>query len=247
MPRMRLLTPSSDELSDLDLAELYRYLPGVTLRSNMIMTADGVAIGPDGLAGSISGPEDLRLLSILRAVSDAVVVGAGTMRAEQYKPVRTRQSLAGLRAELGLAPHPTLVMVTREPKQDASHRALAEAPVRPYVICARDTGALRDVAEICEFPAEGGGVDLTAAVNHLAGLGLMRLLTEGGPHLLGDLIAADLLDEYSLTVAPRVYAGGPTFRPAMGPYRPTDFQLRHAAVADGFTFLHYRRAREVAQ
>ena len=239
---MRLLTSSSEELSDVDIAEVYRYRLGVTLRSNMIMTADGVAIGPDGLAGSISGPEDLRLLSILRAVADAVVVGAGTMRAEQYQPVRTRRSLAAMRAGLGLAPQPTLVMVTNEPKSDASRRALAEAPVRPIVICARDTGALRDVADICEFPAEGGGVDLAAAVDHLAGLGLTRLLTEGGPHLLGDLIAAELLDEYCLTVAPRVYAGGPTFRPAMGAYHPTGFHLQRAAVADSFVFLHYRRA-----
>ncbi len=51
-------------------------------------------------------------------------------------------------------------------------------------------------------------MDLPAALEQLVGQGLTRLLTEGGPHLLGDLIAAEALDEYCLTMAPRVYGGG---------------------------------------
>lgn len=226
---------------DARVADCYAFGPGVTLRSNMIMTADGVAAGSDGLSKSLSGPADGRLLSLLRAVADAVIVAAGTLREEHYHPIRTRPGMASYRAAAGLAEHPRLVMITTEPKRDRSLRALAQAPVRPLVLCAHDTGALADVAEVVELPDGSGRVDLVGAKALLGEIGLRRLHTEGGPRLLAQLIAGDLLDEYCLTVAPMVLGGEAQLRPVMGATTPARFALRGSATADGYVFLRYGR------
>lgn len=239
---MNRLVAEPTAASDQEIASWYAFGPGVTVRSNMIMSADGLAVGPDGLSKSLSGTADGNLLGILRAVADAVVVAAGTLRNERYNPIRTRASLIGYRAAQGLAAHPRLVMVTREPKVDDSYRALAEAPVRPLVLCARDSGALASVADVEECPGPDGGVDLAAGVALLAERGLTRLHTEGGPRLLGGLIAAGLLQEYCLTIAPRTYGGQSDLRPVVGPVAPADFTLEHSAMADDYLFLMYRKA-----
>lgn len=226
---------------DAQVASWYGFGPGVTLRSNMIMSADGVAAGPDGLSKSLSAPADGRMLSLLRAVADAVIVAAGTLRDEHYNPIRTRPSMAAYRAETGLAEHPRLVMITREPRRDRSLRSLEQAPVRPMVLCSKDTGALADVAEVVALPDGAGGVDLVRAKAFLADLGMRRLHTEGGPHLLAQFLAAGLLDEYCVTIAPHVLGGEAALRPVMGPTTLTTFDLAHAVTADGYVFLRYRR------
>jgi riboflavin biosynthesis pyrimidine reductase len=172
------------------------------------------------------------------------VVGAGTLREEHYNPIRTREQLRAQRVAAGMTEHPVTVMVTRTPKADPRLRAITQAPVRPVVVCAQDTGALADVADVIECPDGAGGVDLAAAVQSLASRGLTRLHSEGGPRLLADLRAAGLLDEYCLTISPRILGGGPGVRPVMGASVPTDFVLQHTAVGDDFLFLRYRRAQQ---
>jgi riboflavin biosynthesis pyrimidine reductase len=232
-----------DLLDDEAVAARYAFGPGTTVRSNMVMGLDGAAVDGDGLSGSLSGAQDTRLLGLLRGIADAVVVGAGTVRAEGYSPIRARAALAGLRAAQGLADHPALVVVTRTPTLARGLRTFTEAPVRPVVLCAVDNGSLLGVADVVEVPDGHGGVDLRAGLEALADRGMTRIHTEGGPHLLGALLSAGLLDEYCLTLSPRL-AGGPTslLRPVHGPAAPTGFGLLHAATADGFLFLRYRRS-----
>jgi len=228
---------------DATVAAWYAFGPGVTVRSNMVMGLDGAAVDGAGLAGGLSGAQDTRLLGLLRGLADAVLVGAGTVRAEGYRPIRTRASLAALRAEQGMADHPALVVVTRTPTLDPALPTFAEAPVRPIVLSAVDNGSMRGAAEVLTVPDGSGGVDLRAGVAALADRGLTRIHTEGGPHPVGTLLAAGLLDEYCLTLSPRI-AGGPAglLRPVLGPVAPTGFALVHAATAEGFLFLRYRRS-----
>jgi 5-amino-6-(5-phosphoribosylamino)uracil reductase len=86
-------------------------------------------------------------------------------------------------------------------------------------------------------------VDPGRAVHALAELGHTRLLTEGGPRLLGQLIAADVLDELCLTVSPMLTAGDAQ-RIAGGPSVtfPRRFTLSSMLEEDGFLFTRYRRA-----
>jgi riboflavin biosynthesis pyrimidine reductase len=90
-------------------------------------------------------------------------------------------------------------------------------------------------------------VDLVRVLDDLAGQGLPRLLCEGGPRLHRDLLAADLVDEMSLTLAPVVVAGaGMRTTTGDGFSRPVDFELEFALLGDdGALFTNYRRTRSL--
>ncbi|EFL38359.1 5-amino-6-(5-phosphoribosylamino)uracil reductase (Riboflavin biosynthesis protein RibD) [Streptomyces griseoflavus Tu4000] len=90
---------------------------------------------------------------------------------------------------------------------------------------------------------EGAGVDPARVVRALAELGHTRLLTEGGPRLLGQLVAAGVLDELCLTVSPML-AAGDAQRIAGGPSvtLPRRFALESMLEEDGFLFTRYRRS-----
>ncbi|EFE66392.1 bifunctional deaminase-reductase domain-containing protein [Streptomyces viridosporus ATCC 14672] len=91
---------------------------------------------------------------------------------------------------------------------------------------------------------EGAGVDPARVVPALADLGHTRLLTEGGPRLLGQLVAAGALDELCLTVSPMLTAGDAQ-RIAGGPpvTLPRRFALKSMLEEDGFLFTRYQRER----
>jgi riboflavin biosynthesis pyrimidine reductase len=86
-----------------------------------------------------------------------------------------------------------------------------------------------------------GEVDLPAALAALHARGATQVLCEGGPHLLGALTAADLVDELCLTVSP-LLAGGDAGRISAGPAGPPRaMALRHVLAEDGMLFLRYAR------
>ena len=86
---MRMLWPEArDALDDAGIDDAYAWPPGRWLRANMVSTADGAARSPDGLSAGISSPVDKRVFGRLRGLADAILVGAGTVRAEGYRPAR---------------------------------------------------------------------------------------------------------------------------------------------------------------
>ena len=89
---------------------------------------------------------------------------------------------------------------------------------------------------------DGPGVEPARAVQALAGLGHTRLLTEGGPRMLGQFVAAGVLDELCLTVSPMLTAGDAQ-RIAGGPSVavPRRFALVSLLEEDGFLFGRYGR------
>lgn len=93
------------------------------------------------------------------------------------------------------------------------------------------------------FAGEGLGVDPARVAGVLAGRGHHRLLTEGGPRLLGQLVAADALDEMCLSLAP-VVALGDAARIMNGPAVavPERFALTSVLEEAGFLFTRYRRS-----
>lgn len=186
------------------------------LRATMIATLDGAAAGPDGRSGSINGAADHRVFAALRAWADVILVGAGTVRAERYLAPRTPAPLLEARRGRGQADHPALAIVTGV--GDLPEAVLAGDPA-PWVVTttgAPGLGGLRRRLPRGHVLAHDGQVDLAAAVRALVEAGLPRILTEGGPTLLGALLAADLLDELCLTWSPQVVAG-PAPRPVVAP------------------------------
>jgi riboflavin biosynthesis pyrimidine reductase len=201
-----------------DLRELYGGL-GFAERvvySNFVASLDGVvALGSTPSAGStISGkyPADRFLMGLLRACADVVLIGAGTLRATPghlWTPAHVYPEMAteflALRSALGRTTEPQLVVVTASGKLDASHPAL----VKGAIVMTTTDGATaigNRLPKTCEVVALGKQLDLRQVLAGLRSRGLNVVLTEGGPHVIGQLIEAGLLDEAFLTVAP-VIAG----------------------------------------
>ncbi|WP_406441835.1 pyrimidine reductase family protein [Streptomyces sp. NBC_00631] len=236
-------------LAELALAYAYPESAGqeAWLRANMVATLDGAG-QHDGRSQPISGGADMRIFGTLRGLADVVVVGAETVRQEGYRPARERAEFAGARAAAGQAQVAAVAVVTASLDLDFS-LPLFTSPLVPTLILTGAAAAPDRVAAAEKAGArvviagDGVGVDPARVVRALAGLGHTRLLTEGGPRLLGQFIAAGVLDELCLTVSPLLTAGGAQ-RIAGGPgvAVPRRFELVSLLEEDGFLFGRYRRS-----
>lgn len=198
---MELLLPETRRLTGDDVLELYD-APGPYLRAGMLASLDG-ATSREGRSPPLQTPGDSVVFAALRAVADAVVVGAGTVRTEGYGPVRLSAAARSWRAERGRAVDVPLVVVSRSlafPDDAAWLRT-----GRPFVLtCASAPAERRQrVARHADVLVCGEeALNLRAGVRLLAERGLTRVLCEGGPTLLGDIIRQSLLTEVCATLAP---------------------------------------------
>jgi riboflavin biosynthesis pyrimidine reductase len=161
----------------------------------------------------ISGryPADRFLMALLRACADAVLIGAGTLRAtpgHHWTPAHVfpdlASSFARMRNDLGRKPDPRLVVITGTGDLDVSHPAIAGGAT--VLTTPEVAGALRKkLPESCDVIEAGQAeVDISRAIDELRSRGLNLVLTEGGPHVMGELIEHGLLDEAFLTISPVV-------------------------------------------
>jgi riboflavin biosynthesis pyrimidine reductase len=199
---------------DADLRALYAAPDQPWLRVNMVSTIDGAATGEDGTTRSINNGVDKLVFDLLRELSDALVVGAGTVRIEGYA--------------LGRKP---LVVVSRTgsvpPTQREAGRGMvmmATVSSAPYLDEAR--GILGDENVLV---LGSHRVDLGRLKDELVLRGFRHLLSEGGPHLLRDLLDQGVADEIDATVVPRVI-GGSHRRMTDGP--PIDVPLRLTTLVE---------------
>ena len=220
------------------------------IRANMIESADGAA-AVDGLSRGLGGPADHEVFGLLRALAGVILVGAATVRAEGYRPARVAARWAGLRA--GRPDTPPIAVLSGRLDLDPASPLLAEAPAgaRTIVITAASAPADRRAELARHADVIIGGeheVSASAAVSALASRGYREILAEGGPHLLGQLAAAGLLDELCLTISP-VLAGGPGGRiiqgagPADGrlPAGPSRMTLAHVLADRDYLLCRYLR------
>jgi riboflavin biosynthesis pyrimidine reductase len=304
---------------------------------NMACTADGRAtVG--GRSGPIGNRADRELFHALRTAVDAVLVGAGTVRAERYRRLVRDESRRRLRRERGLAEEPLACIVSAsldlpadiplladpaarvailtpspdrelpgsaatdpgapksaastdsETSQDAAptdpgttedaapaDRDLSGSattdPGTPKSSASADPGTSQDAAPTDpgtpedatpadpELPrgaasveyvrsARGGQLDLAAALAELrTRFGVRTLLCEGGPHLNSQLLAAGLVDELFLSLAPKLAGGGGPGGPATEHLRilsgpeldpPVELELLYVLESEGYLLLRYR-------
>ena len=254
-----------------DLQHLYGRLgfPSPVLYSNFVSSVDGVVtLGSTPSAGSvISGkhPADRFLMGLLRACADAVVIGAGTLRATPghlWTPGHVYSDLATeftvLRSNLGRSTEPKLVVVTASGKIDASHPALVKgAIVMTTAAGAKAIGSRLpkrcDVVTVGKSSSSGKSIDVSDAIHELHSRGLKVLLTEGGPHLVGQLIDKGLLDEAFLTISPVVAGRAADSRLGMVegvellPKRGVWSTLLSARRHGDYLFLRYRTPAPAAR
>jgi riboflavin biosynthesis pyrimidine reductase len=197
----------------LTLAYAYPRLSGTQtwVRANFVSTLDGVATGEDGRSSSINTGADREVFQLLRALSDVILIGAGTARVEGYRRPTVRAPWLKLRE--GRPAHPTMAVVTRSAGVPPRLSEARENSGEVLLITCRRAGAEAiDLARATlgeeQVIVEGDAtVDLAAAVDALAARGLSRILCEGGPHLMRDLTASGRLDELCLTLVPMLLAG----------------------------------------
>ena len=240
-------TGSVDEVT---LPELYGY-PSVLrrcwVRANFIASLDG-GTAVDGTSGGLAGPGDRALFRVMRELADVVVVGAGTARSENYGGVQLTVAQRQHRQARGQAEVPPLAVVTNSGRLDRDMKIFTHTEVPPLVLTSTAAGPgarslLGDAAEILDCSGDDGdAVDAPTLLNVLASRGLLRVLTEGGPSLLGSFIADDLLDELCLTTAPRI-VGGESVRIARGAARQTAMKRVHM-LADESGYLYSRYVRD---
>ncbi|MGP4023375.1 pyrimidine reductase family protein [Actinomadura sp. 3N407] len=239
---MRTLSP---EAGDVDLAERYAYPPdGPWLRANMVASLDGAA-QRDERSGGLGSPADQHLFLLLRGLADVVIVGANTVRAEGYGPVRPSEGWNGVRD--GRTPVPPLAIVSRTLDLDFDAPIFTEAKARTIVLATAtaDPVRLKAARERADVIIAGkDSLDFAAAVGELAARGHRRLLCEGGPGVLAQVVTAGLLDELCLTLSPLLLGGHPT-RILNGPpvSVPPELTLAHTLQDEDFLFLRYVRSR----
>jgi riboflavin biosynthesis pyrimidine reductase len=238
----RLLPGLVRDLVDLDAAYWVEHPGHQHVSGAMVASADGAAQA-DGRAGGLSGPADMWLFATLRGHADVLLVGASTVRAEQYGGDQPSPERRAWRTEHGMAEAPRIAVVTRSCALDPTGPLFTDTLVRPLVVTCHAapperTATLADVADVVTAGDES--VDVAAALDVLAERGLRRVSCEGGPTLLAQVAAAGRLDELSLTVSPMLLAGA-SQRILDGPllHVPARLQLTQVLEDDGFLFLRY--------
>lgn len=233
----RLWPDAAHELTDDELTTSL----GAGVRVNFVSSIDGAATH-DGLSGALSTPGDERYFELLRRVCDVVLVGAGTVRAEGYGPMRVSAASARWRTERGMPEHPVFAIVSGSLDLDPRSRVFTEAPVRPTVITtARATHPDRfaDVADVL-IAGSGESIAPGVAVAGLHDRGLASILCEGGPSLFAAMLAADVVDELCLTVSPSLEAGAAP-RITSGPAAPHGMRLTQVHKSGDTLLLRYGR------
>jgi riboflavin-specific deaminase-like protein len=206
---------------------------------NFAATVDGRAT-IDGVSGPIGSATDTAMLAGLRTRFDAVMIGAGTMRAERYgRPVGDPEK-RDKREAIGLQPDPLMVIVSG--RLDLPWDAPLFTKGEGRVLIFTSSEAEPDTATPLQVVRHEGFVDLGAAMRQLRHEhGIRALLCEGGPGLHGELEGAGLVDDLFLTIAPKL-AGGEAPRIVEGPLPAVaELELAWLLEEDGELFARYRR------
>ncbi|MBA2506290.1 MAG: dihydrofolate reductase family protein [Thermoleophilaceae bacterium] len=180
--------------------------------ANMVATVDGRA-AIDGKAGPIGDEADRELFQELRTQVDAVLVGAGTVRAENYGRLVKDPERRARRERAGLAPDPLALI--------ASHTGRAEIRDQESIVLEPNPDTLRELREQ---------------------RGIRSILCEGGPTLNGSMLEAGLVDELFLSLAPKLAGGGVEPGIVRGPGLPKALDLALVSVYEheSCLFLRYR-------
>jgi riboflavin biosynthesis pyrimidine reductase len=238
-----------EALDDDDLADLYDYpheLDRAYVRANFITSLDGAVTGADGLSGSIGNPADRRVFALLRALSDVILVGAGTARVEGYQPVRVGSAWRGLRERLGLAPAPVLAVVTASLELPPTVLDPLEGSGPLLVVTCggadpeRVAAARDQLGEDAVVQVGRDRIDVAEAVEQLGARGLRRVLLEGGPRLMSDVVGCGLLDELCLTLSPMI-VGGDAPRVVGGAPVAQGMRLAHLLESQGVLLTRWTR------
>jgi riboflavin-specific deaminase-like protein len=215
------------------------------LVTNFAVTVDGRAT-LHGRSGPIGSKTDTEMLVCLRTRVDAVMIGAGTMRAERYGRPIADPGKRGRRERRGFSQDPLLVIVSGRLDLPWDAPVFEDRGARVLLFTTSDAEPPETVAEVRVVRHEGEGrVDLAKALAYLrTERGVRALLCEGGPHLHAELIDRGLVDELFVTHAPKLAGGdGPGLAVGLSELeRP--LEVVWLLDEDGELFARYRVPRD---
>jgi riboflavin-specific deaminase-like protein len=206
---------------------------------NFATTLDGRA-AIEGKSGPIGSATDSEMLQRLRTRVDAVMIGAGTMRAERYGRIVSDPDLRAYRERIGLAHDPLAVIVSNRLEVPWDARLFTDGGGRVVIFTASEQEP-PETATPVTIVRHPDGVDLDRALEWLLEeRGIRSVLCEGGPTLHGRLREARLTDELFLTIAPKI-AGGEGPRILEGALPEIDrVELAWLLESEGELFARYR-------
>ena len=199
---------------EVGLRELYAAPRSPWFRVNMVSTVDGAATGDSGTSRSIQNDADQEVFHLVRDLADVLVVGAGTLRIEGY------------------APNPKPIVIVTRSGQVPEYMRDAEPGKVLMATCSASPGleSARDILGSEHVMVCGQHrVDLARMRTALEERGFTEILSEGGPHLLRDLLDQGVADEVMATIVPKVVAGS-FLRITDGP--PVEIPLRLHTLAE---------------
>ncbi|ANE04178.1 pyrimidine reductase family protein [Corynebacterium crudilactis] len=229
----------------IDVTELIGPLSPVSTPEfrTIVVTALNGSTTINGTSGQLGNATDTELLLALRRWSDVVLVGSGTIKAENYGGVQLSPEIQRERIAQGQEAVPPIAVMSGSLNFDVNTRFFQEPDVKPIIITDNtdadkqqplvEAGARIVVVE--ELTAEG-------SVDKLRSLGFARIDCEGGANMYGQMLAADLIDVWHHTIDPML--SGSVERPTVkgGDGTPRRFVLEHvAADEDSTLFLRYKR------
>jgi riboflavin-specific deaminase-like protein len=206
MPPLTFPDPAMDRLAATHTKPPHEWLAEINPREhddrpfvylNMVASVDGRAT-IEGRAHQLGSDTDTLLLTELRTLADAVLIGSGTLRAEGYARLVAHPDRVARRAAAGMTPTPPAVLISRslDLPWDAGLFAAPDQPVLVYTSADHDPPPTQAPLEVVRL------ADPAEALRDLRSRGIRTLLCEGGPTLNRALLAAGLVDELFLTLSP---------------------------------------------
>ena len=220
-----------------EIAKHYQPPKSSWVRANMVVSQDGQFVGPNDTSRDLTNSQDLSLLLLLRALSDVLLVGANTARRENYRAPKKQAEFAFLNR-----PTPTLAIVSSSLNFDLTSPLFHGGEQQTIVINAGNIEPSSELLSVAKVvPVLNDGNFTIRLIETLSDLGFAKVTCEGGPRLLSQLLEAEVIDEYDLTISP-VVAGIESALPNVLP-NDLNWRLAASATAGEFKFQRYLKTR----
>lgn len=235
-------------IDDAELESIYKYpdlLEVPYVRLNFVASTNG-KVAVEGRSAGLGSKADRLIFGRLRRLSDVILVGAGTARADGYRGARSWGRLKTERRERGQAEIAPIAVVTASAALDVEGPLFTDTSVPPLILTVKSAPAA-NVNRLAEAGAEVIRVgeeraEIREILNALADRNLYRILCEGGPTLFRDLIAGDAVDEVCCTLAPYIGGTGNISDAAFNGIH--HMRLESVLSDEDYLMIRYRRDRE---